>query len=420
MPDPHQFLRRLFETATAAADPRRRLPPFLPEAPRHGRLIVLGAGKGAGAMAAAAEAHYGARASGLVITRDGYRLPTSRIAVVEAAHPVPDQRGVEAARRILALAAQAQADDLVLCLLSGGASALMCLPAEGVSFADKQAINIALLNSGAAIDEMNCVRKHLSAIKGGRLAQACAPARVVSLVISDVVGDDLSVIASGPTVPDPTTAGQALAILKKYGIPVSPDVLAHFNSPKAETPKVLSSPVENIIVARPRDAFEAIIRAVAAHGLGCVDLGDRLEGDAARLAATHAQVARAIVSGAHAVKPPCVVLSGGEAVVRVTGAGTGGPNTQLALELALALNGLPGVYALACDSDGTDGNGQHAGALVAPDTLTRAAHLGLNPARALADNDTAPFFQALGDLVATGPTFTNVNDVRAILILPPQ
>ncbi|MBL8629571.1 MAG: glycerate kinase [Rhodospirillaceae bacterium] len=416
--NPRQILRHLFDTAVAATDPRQVVPRFLPARPK-GKLIVLGAGKGSGAMAAAADAYYGASASGLVVTRDGYKLPTAHIEVVEAAHPVPDVRSVEAAQRILQIAQTATTDDLVLGLISGGASALMCLPPEGISFAEKQAINAALLKSGAEIEEMNCVRKHLSRIKGGRLALACGDARVLSLIISDVVGDDLSVIASGPTVADPSTLAQARAVLQKYNISVSAAVMAHLESAASETPKVLGRHIENIIVARPRDAFEAAKRAVVAQGLACLDLGDHHKGDVAEVAAHHANVIRAIKAGAHAVKSPCVILSGGEATVRVTGTGTGGSNTQFALELACALEGLPGVYAIACDSDGTDGNGDHAGAIIGPDTLARARSLGFDAARALTANDTGPYFKALGDLVVTGPTYTNVNDFRAILLLEP-
>ncbi len=370
-------------------------------------------------MAAAVDAHYGAAASGLVVTRDGYKLPTSHITVMEASHPVPDQRSVVAAERILAIAKTATADDLVLCLISGGASALMCLPAVGISFVEKQMINAALLKSGAAIDEMNCVRKHLSQIKGGRLAQASGAAKVLSLIISDVVGDDMSVIASGPTVADPSTSAQAFEILQKYKIAVSDAVIAHLKDAVSETPKSLTDGVENIIVTRPRDAFEAAKRAVEAQGLACLDLGDHFAGDVADVAAEHAIIVRRIVAGEHDIKPPCVILSGGEATVRVRGNGVGGSNTQFALELASELKGLPGVYAIACDSDGTDGNGDHAGAIITPETLSDAAKQGLDPTKALATNDTAPFFKGLGDLVVSGPTYTNVNDFRAILILSP-
>jgi hydroxypyruvate reductase len=416
---PKQFLRHLFDTAVAATDPRRVLTPFLPPVPQ-GRLIVVGAGKGSGAMALAADQHYGATAEGLVVTRDGYRLPTAHITVVEAAHPVPDARSVAAAQRILELVKTAGPDDVVLCLLSGGASALMCLPVPAISFDEKQALNAALLKSGAAIDEINCVRKHLSLIKGGRLAQACGQARVVSLIISDVVGDDLSVIGSGPTVADPSTSAQALAVLRKYNIPASDDVTAYLQQPQSETPKHLSKTVMNKIVIRPRDAFTAAQAAVETAGFACLDLGDRHEGDVAALAQQHADLARSIAAGQHALKPPCVILSGGEATVRVSGAGVGGPNTQFALEFAEALKGHAGIYGIFCDSDGTDGNGDHAGAIATPDTLADAARLDLNPAQAVQNSDTATFFKALGDLVVSGPTFTNVNDFRAILILPAQ
>ncbi len=414
--NPKTFLRQLFDVAVGATDPRRVVPRFLPDLP-NGKLIVVGAGKGSGAMAAAADAHYGSAATGLVVTRDGYKLPTAHIEVLEASHPVPDHRSVVAADRILNIAKSANSDDLVLCLISGGASALMCLPAAGISFAEKQGINAALLKSGAAIDEMNCVRKHLSQIKGGRLAQVCGSARVVSLIISDVVGDDMSVIASGPTVADPSTSAQALDIIRKYNIAVSDAVIAHLKSPASETPKALTGAVENIIVARPRDAFDAAKRAVEDRGLACLDLGDHYAGDVADVAAEHAAVVRRIIAGEHSIKTPCIILSGGEATVRVRGNGVGGSNTQFAMELARALDGLKNVYAIACDSDGTDGNGDHAGALIGPETLAQAASRGLDPAKALATNNTAPFFKILGDLVVSGPTYTNVNDFRAILLL---
>lgn len=413
--DPKSFLVRLFRSSLAAVNPRRTVLAHLPPRPK-GRLIVLGGGKGAGAMAAGVEDQYGGGIEGLIVTRDGYRLPMRHIEVVEASHPVPDVRGAAAAERMLQIARSAEADDLVLCLISGGASALLVAPAEGLSFEEKQAINRQLLRSGAAIDEMNCVRKHLSRIKGGRLAEACFPAKVLSLIVSDVVGDDVSVIASGPTAADPTTCADALAVLGKYGIAVSDLIRRNLQSGVWETPKVLNANIENKIVSRPRDAFKAAHTALKEAGLAYIDLGDALADDADKLAALHADRVRRIVSGKDNVKLPCVILSGGEGVVRVKGGGRGGPNTEFALHLARELQGMPNVFALACDSDGTDGNGDHAGAVVAPDTLARAATKGLDPALFLAANDTAGFFTALGDAVITGPTFTNVNDFRAVLI----
>jgi hydroxypyruvate reductase len=414
--DPRRILLDLFHAALAAVDPRRTLAPHCPPRP-HGRLIVLGAGKGAAAMAQAVEGVYGTALEGLVVVRDGYELPTRAVQVIAAAHPLPDRRSVFAAARLLALARSARPGDLLLGLWSGGASSLMVAPAAGVAFDDKQRVNAALLACGAPIAEINCVRKHLSAVKGGRLAQACGGAAVVSLIVSDVAGDDPAVIASGPTVADPTTCADALAVLRRYGIDPGAAIRRGLEAGLWETPKALPAAVRNLVVARPRDAFVAAAEAAARAGLACLDLGDRCEGDAAALAAEHARLIRAIRAGTHALQPPCLVLSGGEATVRVVGAGCGGPNTEFALHLARALDGLAGVHALACDSDGTDGNGRHAGALIDPTTLTRAAARGLDPARALAANDTAPLFEALGDLIVTGPTFTNVNDFRAVLVL---
>lgn len=414
--EPKQFLLGLFHAALAAADPKARLAPYFPPAPK-GRLIVIGAGKAAAAMAQAVESFYGERASGMVVTRDGYSLPTRDIEVLEAAHPVPDHRSAAAAERILAIAKQARVDDLVLCLWSGGASSLMVAPAPGLAFEEKRRINSALLKCGAAIDEINCVRKHLSAIKGGQLAQACNLARVVSLIASDVVGDDVSVIASGPTAPDPTTCAEALAILDKYAIGISQFVRTQLSGAVWESPKKLSDSVTNTIVIRPKDMFNAAQKFCTDHGVTCIDLGDAWAGAAGLVAAQHAAKVREVIAQRDLSSPPCLILSGGEVVVRVKGAGRGGPNTEFALALARELRGQPGVFGLACDSDGTDGNGHHAGAVVTPDTLTRANALGRDPDRAQAHNDTAHFFEALGDLVVTGPTFTNVNDFRAILIV---
>ncbi len=413
---PRQFLVDLFRHGLAAVDPRRILNGYWPKRPT-GKLIVVGAGKAAAAMAQAAEDHYGKDISGLVVTREGYGLPTRSIEVIEAAHPVPDQRSVDAADRIMALAKDAGPKDTVLCLWSGGASALMVAPASGITFSEKQAVNAALLKSGATIREINCVRKHLSAIKGGRLAELCTPAQVISLIISDVVGDDLSIIASGPTVADPTTCKAALAILQKYAIPFSPEIQHNLLAGLWESPKLVERSVQNIIVSRPKDIFRAAQAKATKLGLSCLDLGDAFEGDVARMVAAHAQRIRGVLVGREQIRRPCVVFSGGEVVVKVTGEGQGGPNTEFILALARELNGLENVYAIACDSDGTDGVGGHAGAIISPDTLSRAAELLLDPVEAQTTNNTAPFFEALGDLVVTGPTFTNVNDFRAILIL---
>jgi glycerate 2-kinase len=414
--DPKSYLLRLFRHSIAAVDPRLALNGHWPPHPL-GRLIVIGAGKAAASMAQAAESHYGIELEGLVVTRDGYARPTRSIEVIQASHPVPDHRSAWGAERILSLAASATADDLVLCLWSGGASAVMVAPAAGLSFVEKQRINTALLASGATIAEINSVRKHLSAIKGGRLALACGPAQVVSLIISDVVGDDPSVIASGPTVVDPTTCADALAVLRRYHIPISAVVEKNLEQSLWESPKALGVNVRNTIVARPRDCFHAAANFAAAEGVAFLDLGDHFDGSVDDVAAEHAARIRAILDGRVDLKPPCLVVSGGEAVVRVTGQGRGGPNTEFCLALAQQLQGASGVYALACDSDGTDGKGSHAGAFIGPDTLQKARSLGLDVAFSRANNDTACFFEALGDLIVTGPTYNNVNDFRAVLMI---
>jgi len=411
------FLENIFGHAIAAVRPDAMPLPF-PPAPK-GRLIVVGAGKVAAAMAVATERHYGDKAKGLVIVPDGYDLPTAHIVVVQASHPLPDARGTAAAARILQMAEDAQAGDLVLCLLSGGASALMALPAPGVSLADKRAATAALLRSGAAIGEINCVRKHLSAIKGGRLAAAAAPAHVASLIVSDVVGDDPAVIASGPTVSDPTTCAQALSILERYGVAVPENIVAALKDGRLETPSVLPHG-EVHVVARPSDAFVAAKNALAAEGFAIVDLGDRREGEAQAEAAHQAALVRDIRAGKGAVHAPCAIVSGGELVVTLSGEGRGegrgGPNTEFALALALALDGVPDVWALAADTDGCDGNAGAAGAVIDPSTLTRARGVGLDAAMALGAHDSATFFADIGGLLNPGPTYTNVNDFRVILV----
>ena len=409
--DPGLVLRRLLDAALASAQPAQCLPPHLPEPPA-GRTVVVGAGKAAATMARAVEDHWAGPLEGLVVTRYGHRVPTAKIEVVEAAHPVPDAGGREAAARILSLAEGLGADDLALCLISGGGSALLTLPAPGVALADKQAMTGALLRSGAAIDEINCVRKHLSAIKGGRLGAACHPARVVSLLISDVPGDDPAVIGSGPTVPDPTTFADALAVLRKYGIAEPAALVRHLERGAEETPKQGDprlAEAETRMVATPAMALAAAAETARDAGYEPVILGDALEGEAHVLARGHAALARDAAPGT-------VLLSGGEATVTVTGAGRGGPNAEYALALALALDGAPGVFATACDTDGIDGTEDNAGALVTPDTLARAREAGEDAAARLAANDAYGFFARLGDLVMTGPTLTNVNDFRAILV----
>ena len=415
------LLREMFAAALRAADAEAALLPYLPKPPR-GRTIVLGAGKAAAAMARAVERHWpqDRPLSGLVITRYGHGVAAlKRIEVVEASHPVPDATGEAAAARILAMAQGLAEDDLVLCLISGGGSALLALPARGLTLADKQGVNRALLKSGAAIDEMNAVRKHLSGIKGGRLAAAAAPARVVTLTISDVPGDDPSVIASGPTVPDPSTLADARAVLAHYRIAVPPAVTARLADPAAETPKPGDAAfrrAETHVVAGPQAALEAAAAVARAAGVTPLILGNAIEGEAVEVARVMAGIARQCAGYGQPVPPPCVLLSGGETTVTVRGHGRGGRNAEFLLGLAVALGGAPGIHAIACDTDGIDGTEDNAGAVIGPDTLARAGALGVDPKAALRDNDGYSLFQSLGDLVLTGPTLTNVNDFRAILI----
>ncbi|HEV2545849.1 MAG TPA: glycerate kinase [Stellaceae bacterium] len=418
------FLRALFDAALGAADPALTVPPHLPMPPS-GRTVVVGAGKAAAAMARAVEDHCPGPLSGLVITRYGHGVPCRRIEVVEASHPVPDAAGTAAAARILASVRGLAADDLVLFLASGGGSALMALPAPGLTLDDKRQVTRALLKSGATIGEINCVRKHLSAIKGGRLAAAAAPARVVTLAISDVPGDDPGTIASGPTVADTTTFADARAILQKYAIAPSPAVEQHLaeageESPKPGDPRLARS--EFVLIATPQRALEAAASTARRVGVFPVVLGDAIEGEARDVALVHAGIARQaatakLVLGEHAAPSPLVLLSGGETTVTVRGNGRGGRNAEFLLALAVALGGEPGVFALACDTDGIDGSEDNAGAVIAPDTIARAGALGIDLKARLADNDAYGAFQALRDLVVTGPTRTNVNDFRAILVL---
>lgn len=415
------FLRALFDRAVAAAAPDLVVPPYLPRPPK-GRTIVLGAGKASAAMARAVENNWPADAelNGLVVTRYGHAVPCNRIEIVEASHPVPDAAGADAARRILELARSAGPDDLVLCLISGGGSALLALPAVGLSLADKQAVNRALLSSGAAIGEMNTVRKHLSAIKGGRLAAAAYPAKVVTLLISDVPGDDPSIIASGPTVADPSTFADARAVIARYGIVPSPAVAAHLAAAKDETPKPGDPRLANatiVMAASPKGSLEAAAEYARTLAITPSILGDAIEGEAREVGRAMARTALEIRSGNAAVRAPTVLLSGGETTVTVTGKGRGGRNTEFLAGLALELSGAPDIYALAGDTDGIDGSEENAGAITTPETLPRANAASLDLHNALARNDVYPFFAALGDLVVTGPTLTNVNDFRAILVL---
>jgi glycerate 2-kinase len=419
------FLWDLFRTAVAAAHPATCLPPLLPQPPK-GRVILLAAGKAAGSMAEVAEAFYldrlklaPGRLAGVAVARHGYGRPTRVVAMIEAGHPIPDAAGLEAADRALALADGAGTDDLVLVLMSGGASANWIAPADGVSFADKQSVTRALLRSGANISEINCVRKHLSRIKGGRLARHAHPARLATIAISDVPGDDPSAIGSGPTVPDPTTLADARAIVAKYKLTLPDSVTRALTDDKNESPKpgdAIFARSTFTLAARPADAMRAAQAAVTAAGYECISLGDRVEGEAREVAVAHAALAREL----RAKGKRAVILSGGELTVTIKGQGRGGPNQEYALALAIALGGMPGVAALAADTDGTDGGSgsasDPAGALVDGDTAARARAAGLDPAAFLADNDSTGFFSALGDLLVPGPTFTNVNDFRAIVV----
>ena len=415
-----EFMRRLFDAAVAAADPMRCVPSHLPERPK-GRTIVVGAGKASAAMAKAVESEWDGPLDGLVVTRDGYGARCERIEIVEASHPVPDARGREAAGRILKKVQGLTEDDLVLCLVSGGASALLALPADGLTLEDKQAVNRALLRCGATISEMNCLRKHLSAIKGGRLARAAAPARIVTLLISDVPGDSPAVIGSGPTVPDPTTYDDARAIVAKYRIDLPPAVKARLDRGADETPKpgdAAFARAETVMVARPQASLEAAAAIARAAGVTPVILGDSLEGEARDVALVHAGIARQVLAHDQPAAKPALLLSGGETTVTIRGNGRGGRNAEFLLALTVALDGAAGVHAIAGDTDGIDGSEDNAGAICGPESLARAAARGIDAKARLADNDAYGFFEAIGDLVITGPTLTNVNDFRAILVDP--
>jgi len=431
MAQPQGFLRQLYDAAVLRALPIHNTAAYLPPPPK-GRTLVLGAGKAGGAMAQAVEALWPSDKplSGLVVTRYGHTPPRpagvpERIEVVEASHPVPDAAGLAAAERILALTQGLSADDLVLCLISGGGSALLTLPADGLTLEDKQRINKDLLNSGAGIGEMNCVRKHLSRIKGGRLAAACAPAQVVTLTISDVPGDDPSVIASGPTVPDVTTCADAWGILQRYNIQVPAAIEAALKSGALETPKPSAAwdkqPVH--LMATPQQSLDAAAELVRAAGLNAYVLSDELEGESREVGKVHAALARAAARGLGPFQKPCVILSGGETTVTIrkqapgTPKGRGGRAGEFCLGLALALQAQAGVWAIAADTDGIDGIEDNAGACVSPNTLARAEAAGVKAADCLDRNDAYGFFDAVGDLVVTGPTHTNVNDFRAMLVL---
>ncbi|MGJ9416857.1 glycerate kinase [Massilia sp. CMS3.1] len=412
------LLETLFRTAIAAAQPALCVPPHLPKPPA-GRLIVIGAGKASAEMARAVEDHWQGALEGLVVTRYGYAAPCRHIEIVEAAHPVPDQAGEAAARRMLDLAGGLTADDTVLCLMSGGGSSLLPLPLAGITLADKQAVNRALLASGASIGEMNCVRRHLSAIKGGRLAAACYPAHVVTLLISDVPGDAPADIASGPTVADATTCADALDIVRRYGIALPPSVRQVLESGLGESvkpgdPRLAGHEVR--MVAAPQMALEAAARVAREAGFNTYILGDSIEGEAREVGKVMAGIALGMARHAQPFAAPCILLSGGETTVTVRGDGRGGRNVEFLLAAALALRGQPGIHGLAGDTDGVDGQEEIAGAYFSPSSLARAFALGLRPQQSLDRNDGHGFFGALGDAVVTGPTLTNVNDFRAILI----
>ena len=425
--DPRGFLNALFDAAVAQAVPGAQTAAFLPVPPK-GRTLVLGAGKAGGSMAAAVDALWPKNApmSGLVVTRydyvpPAYKAKPGRIEVIEAAHPVPDEAGRRAARRIAELTHGLTQDDLVLCLMSGGASSLLAMPAEGITLEQKQAVNKALLKSGAAIDEMNCVRKHLSAIKGGRLAAMCAPAQVVTLLISDVPGDAPEVIGSGPTVPDSTTCADALRILARHGIEIPAAARAGLESGAFETPKpgdARFSGHQVHMIATPRQSLEAAAALARRSGIGVHVLSDEMEGESREVGKVHAALARYVVRHGQPFTRPCVILSGGETTVTVKSrAGRGGRATEFLLGCAIALQGEPGVHVLAGDTDGIDGVEDNAGAIVTPSTLARAQAAGLKAQEFLDRNDAYNYFAPLGDLLVPGPTYTNVNDFRAVLIV---
>lgn len=415
---PRSLLRQLFDAAVAAADPKLCVPEHLP-APPVGRTVVIGAGKASAAMARAFEDHWPGDLTGLVLTRYGHGVTCERIEIVEASHPVPDAAGQAAAARIGDMVDGLNADDLVVCLISGGGSALLSAPAGGLTLADKQIVNQQLLACGAPISEMNCVRKHLSSLKGGRLAARAHPAPVWSLIISDVPGDDPSIVASGPTVPDPSTRQDALEIVRKYKLDVPAHVIAFLETDEAETPKPDDPRLDAVttrLIATPAQSLAAAIAMAEAAGYAVISLGDQVEGEARDVASEQAELALAIANGTGPVKPPAAVLSGGETTVTLKGNGRGGRNAEYALGLTIALGGHPAISAIAGDTDGIDGSEDNAGAVVLPDTLSRAQAEGIDAADRLEDNDAYGFFEAINDLVVTGPTLTNVNDLRAIIV----
>jgi glycerate 2-kinase len=412
------LLRRMFDAAIASAQPAVCIPSHLPPAPR-GRMIVIGAGKASAAMAQAVERNWSGSLSGLVVTRYGYAVPCKQIEIVEAAHPVPDAAGMRAAQRMLDLVGHLSSDDLVLCLISGGGSALLPLPAKGLTLDLKQNVSRSLLASGATISEMNCVRRHLSAIKGGRLAAASHPAQVLTLLISDVPGDRPVDIASGPTVADPTTSADALSIVRRYGIELPPAVLELLESGRGESVKPGDprlARARTVTIATPQMALEAAAAVARDAGIAAHILSDAIEGEAKDVGKVFAGIAHQVAERSQPFSAPCVLLSGGETTVTVRGSGRGGRNVEFLLSLAIALEGHGRIHALAGDTDGVDGQEEIAGAYLSPDSLERALALRLKPKDMLGNNDAHSFFGALGDSVITGPTLTNVNDFRAILI----
>jgi hydroxypyruvate reductase len=413
-------LRKLFHTAVEAANPRHVLAEHLPPKPTRGRCVVVGGGKSAAVMAAALEdAWPDVPLEGTVVTRYGHAVPTRRIEVIEASHPVPDDASQRGALRLLERVRGLTADDTVIALMSGGASALLAAPVAGITLADKQAVNRALLACGANISEMNTVRKHLSAIKGGRLAAAAAPAKVVTLAISDVPGDDPAVIGSGPTVPDATTFADARALIARYGIELPAAVAARLAQDDDETPKPgRLGRMDFRMIATPMMALRAMAEEARQIGLTPMILGDALEGEAAQVGTVMAGIARSVRAHGQPLRPPALLLSGGETTVTMsaTATGKGGRNTTFLLGLGIALDGAPGIWAVAGDTDGIDGMDEIAGAVLNPNSLSRARALGLDARASLAAHDSHGFFGALGDLIVTGPTLTNVNDIRAILI----
>ncbi|MCW9035681.1 MAG: glycerate kinase [Rhodospirillales bacterium] len=412
------MLLETFQAAVDAAAPKFCVPKYLPDKPK-GRTVVIGFGKSAAAMAKAVEDSWEGDVEGVVVTRYGHAVECQKIKVLEASHPVPDQACVDATNEIINTVQGLKEDDLVLCLASGGGSALFMMPPEGVTLHDKQKLTQDMLACGATITEINTVRKHLSQVKGGRLAKTCSPARVVSLMISDVPGDDLAFIASGPTVPDETSAQDVQDILNRYQVELSESLQTFLKSPEAETIKPhdpLFDQVQNTLIATPQMSLEAAAEIAKRNGITPMILSDRVEGESREVAKVMAAIALQVAERNQPLATPALILSGGETTVSIQGNGRGGPNTEFLLSLAIALNGAPGIYAIACDTDGIDGSEDNAGAMIGPDTLAKAQAAGLNPKKYLANNDAYSFFETLDALVIPGPTLTNVNDFRAIYV----